>query len=112
MTTLSLVMDFHLPQMLNIVLEPVCHSASDLLIRGFHFVRVRTQNKSSRSEESLLVFSDRNIQAEAAEVSLNAPSLIHREPSAAEETSREQNRGRLLYIELSGPQCGSSAVAA
>lgn len=83
----SLVMDFYTIQTL-----------SALLICGFHFVLM--QNKSSRSEESLLVFADRNIQSEAAEVSSNAPRLINRDPSAVEETSCEQTRRRLPYIEL------------
>lgn len=76
------------------------------MICGFHFVCVRMQNKSSRSEESLLVFTYRNIQSEAAELSSNAPRLINRDPSAVEETSCEQNHRRLPYIELhSETQC-------
>lgn len=89
----SLVMDFYTIQTL-----------SALLICGFHFVLM--QNKSSRSEESLFVFTYRNIQSEAAEVSSNAPRLINQDPSAVEETSREQNHRRLPYIELhSWTQC-------
>lgn len=91
-------MDFYTIQTLSASNAPV------LLIRGFHFVLM--QNKSSRSEESLLVFTDRNIQVEAAEVSSNAPRLINRDPSAVEETSCEQNHRRLPYIELhSETQC-------
>lgn len=93
-------MDYYTIQTLSASNAPV------LMICGFHFVCVLMQNKSSRSEESLLVFTYRNIQSEAAEVSSNAPRLINRDPSAVEETSCEQNHRRLPYIELhSETQC-------